>query len=223
MTRPRRGNQRATSLPFKEALQVALWDIAAKQADLPLHNLLGSRRDRVPAYASGPGFHLSDDAFQSLFIHAAAIGYRAFKIKVGRPDLNRDLHRLQLLAKVIPTGSKVMIDANEAWTPKEAAMKLAALAKAHPIFWAEDPILRHDFEGLRLLLQAGGADLLNVHGQVTEVMRVGGLAAEMGVPVTTGNTFLEAGVHMAAALPEVDWLEYSFQNFDHLVDEPVLI
>jgi L-alanine-DL-glutamate epimerase-like enolase superfamily enzyme len=45
----------------------------------------------------------------------------------------------------------------------------------------------------------------------------------MGVPVTLGNTFLEFGVHMACALPEVEWLEYSFQNLGHLVDEPMVI
>src|SRR6187402_2675246 len=72
--RPRGGNQRAFSLPFHEALQVALWDLAAKQVDLPLHQLLGSRRNRVRAYASGLDFHLSDDQFESLFAHADAIG-----------------------------------------------------------------------------------------------------------------------------------------------------
>lgn len=244
--RLRGGNQRATSLPFHEALQVALWDVAAQEAGLPLHVMLGSRRDRVKAYASGLDFHLDDDAFQALFAHAAAIGYRAFKVKLGHADFDRDLHRLDLLRQVIPAGSDVMIDANEAWVPKEAAMKLAAIARAgHRLLWAEDPILRHDFEGLkllrqiadtqinsgeyldlqgkRLLMQAGGADLLNVHGQVSDVMRIGWLAADMGVPVTMGNTFLELGVHMAVALPEVDWLEYSFQNFDHLVETPVKI
>jgi L-alanine-DL-glutamate epimerase-like enolase superfamily enzyme len=70
---------------------------------------------------------------------------------------------------------------------------------------------------------AGATDILNVHGQVTDVMRIGWLAAELGIPVSLGNTFLEFGVHMACALPEVEWLEYSFQNFDHLVDEPILI
>ena len=70
---------------------------------------------------------------------------------------------------------------------------------------------------------AGGTDILNVHGQVTDVMRIGWLAAELGIPVSLGNTFLEVGVHMACALPEVEWLEYSFQNFDHLVDEPMEI
>ena len=66
---------------------------------------------------------------------------------------------------------------------------------------------------------AGGTDILNVHGQVTDVMRIGWLAAELGIPVSLGNTFLEVGVHMACALPEVEWLEYSFQNFDHLVEQ----
>jgi len=73
------------------------------------------------------------------------------------------------------------------------------------------------------LLLAGGTDILNVHGQVTDVMRIGWFAAELGIPITLGNTFLEVGVHTACALPEVEWLEYSFQNFDHLVDEPIEI
>ena len=73
------------------------------------------------------------------------------------------------------------------------------------------------------LMLAEATDILNVHGQVTDVMRIGWLAAELGIPVSLGNTFLEVGVHTACALPEVEWLEYSFQNFDHLVDEPVEI
>jgi L-alanine-DL-glutamate epimerase-like enolase superfamily enzyme len=72
-------------------------------------------------------------------------------------------------------------------------------------------------------MQAGAADMVNVHGHVTDVMRIGWLAAEFGIPVTLGNTFLEFGVHMACALPEVEWLEYSFQNFDHLVEQPIAI
>lgn len=245
--RPRGGNQRAHSLPFHEALQVALWDLAAKQQGLPLHVLLGSRRDKVRAYASGLDYHLSDEAFVSFFEHADAIGYRAFKIKVGNPDFDWDLNRLRLLAKAVRPGAQIMIDANEAWGAKEAIVKLGAIGRAgYELLWVEDPILRNDFEGLRLLREsvpwtlinsgeyldaagkrqlmlAGGTDILNVHGQVTDVMRIGWLAAEMGIPVSLGNTFLEVGVHMACALPEVEWLEYSFQNFDHLVEEPMLI
>ena len=245
--RLRGGNQRALSLPFEEAIQVALWDLAAKQSGLPLHVMLGSQRDKVRAYASGLDFHLTDDEFITFFGHADAIGYSAFKIKVGHPDFERDLHRLDLLKKAVRPGALVMIDANEAWGAKEALVKLTKIRESgFDLLWVEDPILRDDFEGLRMLKQAapwtlinsgeylnaggkrqlmmaGGTDILNVHGQVTDVMRIGWLAAEMGIPVSLGNTFLEVGVHMACALPEVEWLEYSFQNFDHLVDQPVVI
>lgn len=247
VSRPRGGNQRAATLPFHEAVQVAVWDLAAKQVDMPLYRLLGGQRDRVPAYASGLDFHLSDEAFVELFGRADALGYPAFKIKVGHPDFAWDLHRLELLKKTVRADAKIMVDANEAWGAKEAAVKIHAIRDAgHDLLWVEDPILRRDFDGLRLLkntvpftminsgeyldvagkrelLLAGATDMMNVHGQVTDVMRIGWLAAEMGVPVTLGNTFLEVGVHMACALPEVQWLEYSFQNFDHLVEEPIAI
>lgn len=247
VSRPRGGKQRTTTLPFHEAVQVAMWDLAAKQVDQPLHKLLGSRREKVRAYASGLDFHLSDEDFVALFGHADSIGYSAFKIKVGHPDFERDLHRLELLRKTVRRDAIVMIDANEAWGAKEAVVKIEAFHRAgHSLLWVEDPILRHDFEGLRMLrsalpftminsgeyldvsgkrdlLLAGATDILNVHGQVTDVMRIGWLAAELGVPVSLGNTFLEVGVHMACALPEVEWAEYSFQNFDHLVDQTVEI
>jgi L-alanine-DL-glutamate epimerase-like enolase superfamily enzyme len=245
--RPRGGNQRAFSVPFSEALQHALWDLTAKQVDMPLWRLLGGTRKRVKAYASGLDFHLSDKDFVDLFGRADAQGFSAFKIKVGHADFERDLHRLNLLQKTVRKDALIMIDANEAWGAKEAIVKLGVIRKAgYDLLWAEDPILRDDFEGLkllresasgtminsgeyldvhgkRLLMEAGATDILNVHGQITDVMRIGWLAADKGIPVSVGNTFLELGVHMAVALPEVEWLEYSFQNYNHLVDQPIEI
>ena len=247
VSRPRGGNQRAYTLPFHEALQLATWDLAAKQVGLPLHRMLGSRRDRVEAYASGLDYHLSDDEFSRFFAHADSLGYRAFKIKVGSPDFVWDLNRLRLLKQAVRPGALVMIDANEAWGAKEALNKLEIIRReGHDLLWVEDPILRDDHRGLkmlrdevtwtlinsgeyldahnkRLLMEADATDILNVHGQVTDVMRIGWLAADRGIPVSLGNTFLEVGVHMACALPEVQWLEYSFQNYDHLVEQPVEI
>jgi L-alanine-DL-glutamate epimerase-like enolase superfamily enzyme len=247
VSRPRGGNLRALSLPFHEALQVALWDLAAKEVGLPLYRLLGGTRNKVRAYASGLDFHLGDEDFSALFAYAAKIGYTAFKIKVGHKDFARDLHRIALLQAVMPEGSKVMVDANEGWSSKEALVKMEAIrATGVDLLWVEDPILRSDFAGLRLLraaapwtqinsgeyldlsgkralLEAEGADIINVHAQVGDVMKIGWFAAEKAIPVSLGNTFLEMGVHMACALPEVEWLEYSFQNFDHLVEQPVEI
>jgi L-alanine-DL-glutamate epimerase-like enolase superfamily enzyme len=228
-------------------VQGAVWDLAGKQAGMALHRLLGARRDRVRVYASGLDFHLTDDAFVELFGTADSLGYDTFKIKVGHPDFERDLHRLDLLRKTVRSGAGIMIDANEAWAAKEAVVKLERIRKAgHELVWVEDPVLRHDIDGLKLLrhavnwtlvnsgeyldaagkrqlLLAGAIDIINVHGHITDVMHLGWLAAELGIPVSMGNTFLETGVHTACALPEVEWVEYSFQNFDHLVDEPVAI
>lgn len=245
--RPRGGNICSPSLPFREAIQVAIWDLAAKQSGLPLFKMLGANRDRVKVYASGLDFHLDDNDFVELFGAADATGYSAFKIKVGHNDFERDLHRLDLLTRSVRTDAIVMIDANEAWSSKEALMKIESIQqKKFDLFWVEDPVLRFDFDGLRMLkaaatrtqinsgeyldlsgkcqlLAANATDMLNVHGQVTDVMRIGWLAANNGVPVTVGNTFLEVGIHPATALPEVEWIEFSFQNFNHLVEQPIII
>ncbi len=245
--RPRGGNQRDADYGFREALQIALWDLAAQQAGLPLAEYLGGTRQSAPVYASGLDFHLSDVEYGAFFERAAGLGFTAFKIKVGHPDVDWDINRLDILRQVAGSNITVMADANEAWSPKEAAQRLTQYARAgHHLYWIEDPILRSDFEGLRdligllpgtlvnsgeyldvsgraRLLMARATDIINVHGRITEVMRTGWLAAELGIPVALGNTTLETGVHAACALPEVPWLEYSFQNYDFLVEEPFRI
>jgi L-alanine-DL-glutamate epimerase-like enolase superfamily enzyme len=249
IARPRGGNLRPMSLPAHEAVQVALWDLMAKQLGWPLWRVLGGEdgAHNVEVYASGLDFHLSDDNFCTLFGEADAQGYSAFKIKVGHPVLERDLHRLDLLRRTVRKDASIMVDANEAWGAKEAVLKVSAMRDAgFALTWVEDPILRHDFDGLRLLrrslpstminsgeyldasgklalMQAGATDILNVHGQITDVLRIAWVANEWGIPISLGNTFLEVGAHLALALPEVRWLEYSFQNFDHLVDQPLRI
>ncbi len=244
VVRPRGGNQRDPDHGFGDAIQVALWDLAARQSGLPLARYLGGQKTRARVYASGLDFHMSDAEFEAFFAKARALGFDAFKIKVGHPEAERDLHRLDLLRKAVGPSVGVMIDANEAWSAKEAQQRLALFRKAgHELIWVEDPILRHDFEGLRALsaahpwtqvnsgeyldlsgrarlLMARATDIINVHGRISDVMRTGWLAAELGIPVSLGNTAFEIGVHAACALPEVPWLEYSFQNHDFLVENP---
>ena len=247
IARPRGGRMRAMSWPFGEAINQAMWDLAAQQAGLPLWRMLGGTDPCVRTYASGLDFHLSDADYVSLFRQAAALGHRGFKIKVGHPDIEWDLHRLRLLRETVGPEAAVMVDANEAWSPKEAVRRLHLYRRAgFEILWVEDPCLRDDFAGLReirlacpevlvnageyldlhgkrLLLEADGADILNVHGNISDVMRAGWLAADHGVEISLGNTMLELGVHLAAALPEARWLEYSFQNYNHLVEQPIVI
>src|SRR6266566_4375580 len=118
--RERGGNVRSMGLPFEKGIQDAVWDLVAKQMGLPLWRMLGAERQRVPVYASGLDFHLSDHDFQELFGKAAERGFAGFKIKVGHLDIERDLHRLTLLRQATGGRGPVMIDANEAWTAHQA-------------------------------------------------------------------------------------------------------
>jgi L-alanine-DL-glutamate epimerase-like enolase superfamily enzyme len=245
-TRPRGGNRRPLPLNFEEAIDQALWDLHAKQLGLPLWRLLGGEKNTVRAYASGLDYHLSDKDFVRFFGGARERGFDAFKVKVGHPDVAWDLHRLKLLREAVGDGAILMVDSNEAWSPKEAIRRLHLYRDAgHAIFWVEDPTLRDDYAGLRAiadavpfchvnsgeyldlqgkreLLEARGAEILNCHGRISHTLRAAWLAGEYGVPVSIGNTSLELGVHLAVALPECEWLEYSFQNTQVLAENPIV-
>lgn len=245
MSRPRGGNIGKGSPLFGQPVDQAMWDLAAKSLDLPLYRLLGGTTNRVRAYASGLDFHLSTEETAAFFAEAARQGFTAFKIKVGHPDLAWDLARLKAIAEAVGPGATLMVDANEAWSPKEAIRRAHAYRDAgFNIYWIEDPCLRDDFAGLaqvcqavpfahinsgeyldahgkRLLMEHRAVDILNVHGNITQVLHAAWLANEYGIPISLGNTPLELGVHLACALPDAHWIEYSFQDYNQLVDEPV--
>ncbi len=245
LARPRGGNIRALPYAIDEAIDQAVWDLKAQALAMPLFRLLGGTTPRVPAYASGLEFHLSDAEVIGLYGQAANLGFRAFKAKIGHPDLDWDIHRLELIRKVVGERAPLMIDANEAWSPAEAIRRLHAYHRAGLEFlWIEDPCLRFDFDGLRevaratpftlvntgeylglsdkrRLIEAGAVGILNIHGHFTNSLRAAWLAGEHGLPVSIGNTNFELGVHLAAALPGSPWLEYSFPNWNDLVVEPV--
>ncbi len=245
VSRPRGGNIRALPYNFGEAIDQAAWDLKGQELGLPLYRLLGGTERRVRTYASGLEFHLSDGDLTDLFGQAAQLGFNAFKIKVGHPELDWDIHRLTLVRDVVGAGATLMVDANEAWSPGEAVRRLHAYRRAgFDILWVEDPCLRFDFDGLRevsrqapftlvntgeylglsdkrRLMEAGAVDILNLHGHITDGMRAGWLAHEHGIQVSVGNTVLEIGVHVAAALPAGPWMEYSFLNWNFLVETPL--
>lgn len=245
LARPRGGNIRALPYAIDEAIDQAVWDLQAQALGMPLYRLLGGTSNKAPAYASGLEFHLSDAELIGLYGQAANLGFRAFKAKIGHPDLEWDIHRLKLVRKVVGEQATLMIDANEAWSPAEAIRRLHAYHRAGlEILWVEDPCLRFDFEGLRevsraapftlinsgeylglsdkrRLIEAGAVDILNIHGHFTNSLRAAWVAGEYGLPVSIGNTMFELGVHLAAALPGGPWLEYSFPNWNDLVVEPV--
>jgi L-alanine-DL-glutamate epimerase-like enolase superfamily enzyme len=244
LTRPRGGNIQPQF--YGQAINQALWDLHAKELGLPLYRLLGGTNPRVRAYASGLEFHLSLDAACAFFAEAAHQGFTAFKIKVGHPDLAWDLQRLTEISHILGADATLMVDANEAWSPKEAIRRAHAYRDAGlHIYWIEDPCLRDDFAGLalvaqevpfshinsgeyldlhgkRLLMEHRAVDILNIHGHISDSRQAAWLAAEYGIPVSLGNTNFELGVHLAAAFPHANWIEYSFQDYNQIVEQPVV-
>ena len=122
LERPRRG--RTKTSVFFPSVEQAMWDLQGQILGLPLYKLLGGSRERVPAYASGLEFHLTDEQVAAFYAGARAAGFSTFKVKVGHPDLARDIRRLRLVQEVVGGECLLMADANEAWAPKEAIRRL---------------------------------------------------------------------------------------------------
>ena len=133
------------------AFDTALWDIKAQAAGEPLWRLLGGRDRRVPAYASGLDIGLTDDELVALYQDYAAHGLRAAKLKGGL-DVERDRRRLTLVRDVLADAARgarpaLMLDANEAWSRKQAVRHVCELERTIDLTWVEEPVRRWDVEG----------------------------------------------------------------------------
>lgn len=144
--------QSAEPGPFAQAiagLDIAIWDCAARQADLPLYRYLNATADPViGVYASG----LNPDAPERLAGTKQQEGYRAFKLKVGF-DRDRDLANLAALRRELGDDARLMVDANQAWD-LPAAKEMAAPLADFDLDWLEEPLRAdrplHEWRVLRL-------------------------------------------------------------------------
>lgn len=131
------------------AVDAALWDWKAKAFDLPLALLLGAARRSIPVYGSG-GFTSYSLARLEEQLHGwAASGIARVKMKIGR-DPARDLERVQIARKAIGDGPELFVDANGAYTRKQA-LDFAWRFADQGVSWFEEPVSSDDLEGLRLL------------------------------------------------------------------------
>jgi L-alanine-DL-glutamate epimerase-like enolase superfamily enzyme len=123
--------------PFAQCIagiDQALVDIAARRAGEPIYRHLGGRDPRVPVYASGLGPNGADVAALEHWRR----GFRAFKLKIGF-GAERDLAHLRSLRDALPADAMLMVDANQAWSPEEAAAMLTRL-REFDLAWIEEPI-----------------------------------------------------------------------------------
>ncbi len=165
-------------------LDMALWDAAAKAADLPLHGYLvqefggGNALATIPAYASG-GYLYPDNDLSRLTDELKAFadaGYCRAKIKIGATTLERDLARTDAASAIFGPGC-LAVDAMNAYDAEQGLAAAKAL-KSRRLMWFEDVCGPHDFEAQsriagaydapiaagEALFSAAEAKLLDRHG-----------------------------------------------------------
>jgi L-alanine-DL-glutamate epimerase-like enolase superfamily enzyme len=111
----------------------------------PLHECL-------PAYASGINLHMSIDELMAQVSGWLSDGFRAFKVKVGKPDIEEDVERLIKLRKVMGR-HPLMVDANQGWDLPTATRAINAFEPLS-LHWVEEPLQADDVVGHQRLKQA---------------------------------------------------------------------
>jgi L-alanine-DL-glutamate epimerase-like enolase superfamily enzyme len=135
------------------AVDVALWDLAARLAGLPLADLIGRCRDGIAVYGSGGFTSYSDERLTCQLGSWADAGLGMVKMKVGR-DAERDPARVRTARAAIGSDVEIFVDANGAWTAKQA-LHMARDFAADGVAWLEEPVTSDDIDGLRLVREQG--------------------------------------------------------------------
>lgn len=206
-------------------IDMALWDIRGKAANMPLYELLGGTRRRVPAYAGG--ISLGYQPKESLAEEAAeyvARGYKAVKLRLGDnagDDIARAVHVRQALGDRVD----ILTDANTVYTMADARRVLPVLADIRA-GWLEEPFACNDFASYReaakitplvplaagenhytrfefaQLLEAGAVQVwqpdLSKCGGITEGVRIAAIASAWRIPVNPHSS--ATGLNHAATL-----------------------
>ena len=122
------------------AVDIALWDLRARRAGLPLWRLLGGHDPRVPAYAGGIDLEFPLEKLLRQTEASLERGFRAIKMKVGRPQLSEDVARIEAMGGLLGPDFPLMVDANMRWRVDEAIRASRAFSP-HDIFWLEEPTI----------------------------------------------------------------------------------
>lgn len=131
------------------AVDTALWDLKARVLGVPLAGLFGAARTRVPVYASGGFTSTPPRALAAEIEGYMAAGHTRVKIKIGR-SVEDDLERLALVRDLAGPRTELMVDANGAYTRKQAIAMAERLA-TFGVRYFEEPVSSDDLDGLRLV------------------------------------------------------------------------
>jgi L-alanine-DL-glutamate epimerase-like enolase superfamily enzyme len=218
------------------AIDIALWDIRGKAFGVPLAKLLGGRRDRVPAYASGALTRTTPtNALERSAVALVEKGYRQIKTQMAVDGLTpaQEVERIRIIRNAVGPDINLMVDINQRWSVHEA-ISIGRQVEELSLGWLEDPTVHDDYQGLAKIADAlttpicageylyGIAphrqsmsqhsvdivmiDLLRVGG-VTQWMKVAGMAEAFNAPIVS-HLLPEIHVHLVAAVSNGLIVEY---------------
>lgn len=140
------------------AVDVALWDLKAKLMGQPLVRVLGQTRDAAPVYGSGGFTTYTDAQLQEQLGGWVEQGIPRVKMKIGtHPE--EDLHRVAVARDAIGDDAELFVDANGAYSCKQAMGFAKKFSEDYRVTWFEEPVSSDDLAGLRLLRTEGPAGM----------------------------------------------------------------
>ncbi len=216
------------------AIDVALWDLKAKRAGLPLAKLLGAHRNSVRCYNTSGGFlHESVEQVKDNATRTLEDGVGGIKIKVGLPDSAEDLRRVRAVREHLGDDVPFMVDANQQWD-RSTAMRVGRRLEEFDLVWIEEPLDAYDAEGHAQLarsldtaiatgemltsvaehyelIRQGAVDILQPDaprvGGITQFLKLATLAEHRNLGLAP-HFAMEIHVHLAAAYPIEPWVEH---------------
>jgi L-alanine-DL-glutamate epimerase-like enolase superfamily enzyme len=224
------------------AVDTALWDLKARLLGVPLATAIGAVHERVPVYGSGGFTSYSTERLGRQLGGWVAEGIPRVKMKVGRePD--RDPERIDAARAAIGDDAELYVDANGAFTRKQALVWADRFESEWGVRWFEEPVSSDDLDGLRSLRDHAGLEIAaGEYGDVlpyfermagavdcmqADVTRCGGITGLLRVAALcdgrsldlSGHCAPQLSAHALAAVRRLRHLEYFH---DHVRIEAML-
>ena len=228
-------------------VNVAMWDAWGKILGQPIHRILGANGKKIPVYGSGGWLSYSDAELLEEVMDYKKRGFTAVKIKVGSPDLERDIERITKAREALGKDIKIMMDANQGMDVP-SAIKLSNTAREIGIHWFEEPMSHTDFAGYEILRNKTGISLAmgeREYDMTTlkelirrnaldlwqpDLMRIGGVEAWRASAFLADvyhlpclpHYYKDYDVPLLATIPNAYGAE-SFDWIDAVIDNPMVI
>lgn len=138
-------------------VDIALWDLVAKNSKQPLHNLLSKKKNNYKIYSSGGLVNSNQNELKSDILKAKSLEHEGFKMRIGKKKWTIDLKRISF-AKKLSDNLKIKLMADSImgtidppWTIKKDYFKIKKIAKK--LFWLEEPFHPDNYEDYKKLTQ----------------------------------------------------------------------